>query len=93
MIVVSPLVLNESGARTAPKFLNVSVKGFLDHAQGRRKKKSGFQSTALGGGRVIPVTVSVYEENDGTTGDGEDATAFYTLIESHALLVSTSSGK
>ena len=39
------------------------------------------------------MTVSVYEENDGTTGDGEDTTAFYTLIESHALLVSTSSGK
>ena len=48
-------VLEESGAHTSPSFLNVSVKGFVDHAtSATRKKKSGFQSSTMGGGRVIP---------------------------------------
>jgi hypothetical protein len=81
-------VLHESGARTDPIFLNISIKGFVDHAKSRKSKKSGFQSIAMGGGRVLPVTLSVYEENDSVEG----STTFYTLIESHALLVNTSSG-
>jgi len=96
-------VLREAGARTKPRFVNISVRGFVDHVQSQsRKKKSGFSSHTGAGGRVIPVTVSVYEENahsprpsspyaSSSASSSSRSAKFYTLIESHALMVSTSS--